>query len=163
MSLRDQLQRVGIWPESDGVRTLGRSITLAAVVGVVAGLGAIVFHVIAYGVIRFALADVVELHFIHLYAVLFVIEVGIMLVCGWLRPREKAWAFTRDEQVDMTPWPYAKPLAVTLFSCVVATYLLFSPIGVASGEGLGALFGGLIGAVVLVNAVVWARAVRLTR
>ena len=121
---------------------------------------AIVFHVIAYGVIRFALADVVDLHFIHLYAVLFVIEVGIMLVCGWLRPREEAWSFKRNEQVDMTPWPYAKPLAVTLLSCVVATYLLFSPIGVASGEGLGALFSILIAALVLINALVWARAIR---
>ena len=115
----------------------------------------IVFHVVAYGVIRFGLSDVVTLHFIHLYAVLFVIEVGIMLVCGWLRPREEAWQFTRNEKVDLTPWPYAKPLAVTLFSCVVVTYLLFSPIGLASGEGFGLLFGALLGGIGLANAMVW--------
>ena len=115
----------------------------------------IVFHVIAYGVVRFALADVVTLHFIHLYAVLFVIEVGIMLVCGWLRPRETAWQFTRNEQVDMTEWRFAKPLAVTLFSCVVATYLLFSPLGVASAEGPGMPFGALLGTLGLANAIVW--------
>jgi SSS family solute:Na+ symporter len=121
----------------------------------------IVFHVVAYGVIRFALSDVVTLHFIHLYAVLFVIEVAIMLACGWLAPREEAWSFKRDEKVDMTPWRFAKPLAVTLFSCVVATYLLFSPLGVA-GEGPGALFWSLIGAVVAANALVWVFAARLT-
>lgn len=121
----------------------------------------IVFHVFAYGVIRFALSDVVTLHFIHLYAVLFVVEVAIMLVCGWLAPREEAWKFTRNEQVDMTPWRYAKPLAVTLFSCVVATYLLFSPLGVA-GEGPGAFYWALNGALLFVNVAVWVIAARLT-
>lgn len=116
----------------------------------------IVFHVIAYGLIRFVFDEVFTLHFIHLYAVLFVIEVAIMLACGWLRPREEAWLFTRDEKVDLTPWRHAKPLAATLFSCVVATYLLFSPLGLASSSGPGLLFGVLISALVLINAVVWA-------
>ena len=120
----------------------------------------IVFHVIAYGLLRFVFDDVVTLHFIHLYAVLFVIEVGIMLACGAFAPREEAWEFTRNEQVDMTPWRFAKPLAVTLFSCVIATYLLFSPFGVASAEGPGLLFGVLIGALVAGNVVVWGLAAR---
>ena len=123
----------------------------------------IVFHVIAYGLIRFVFDDVVTLHFIHLYAVLFWIEVGIMLVCGWLAPREEAWRFARDEQVDMTPWRFARPLAVTLMSCVVATYLLFSPLGLASTRGIEALFAALIGALVIGNVVVWTLAARLTR
>lgn len=117
----------------------------------------IVFHVIAYGLLRFALEDVVTLHFIHQYAVLFVIEVGIMLACGAWRPRETAWQFTRNEQVDMTQWRYAHTLAVTLLSCVVATYLLFSPIGVVGGWS--AWFAPLMGALVLANAAVWVRAV----
>ncbi len=120
----------------------------------------IVFHVIAYGLIRFVFDDVITLHFIHLYAVLFVIEVGIMLICGWLKPREQAWEFTRNEQVDMTPWRFAKPLAVTLFSCVVATYLLFSPIGLASGAGLGAMFTASIALLVIGNIAVWVFAAR---
>ena len=73
----------------------------------------IVFHVLAYGLIRFVFDDVITLHFIHLYAVLFAIEVAIMLVCGWIAPRDRDWQFTRNEQVDLTPWPYAKPLAAT--------------------------------------------------
>lgn len=119
----------------------------------------IVFHVIAYGVIRFALAEVVTLHFIHLYAVLFVIEVGIMMVCGRLAPRRTAWSFTPNAQVDMTPWRFAKPLALTLFSCVVATYLVFSPLGVASTAGPGAIFAMLIAALIVGNGVIWALAV----
>jgi SSS family solute:Na+ symporter len=63
----------------------------------------------------------------------------------------------------MTEWRFARPLAVTLFSCVVATYLLFSPIGLASGAGVGALFAGLIGALAIGNAAVWAFAAKPKR
>ncbi len=120
----------------------------------------IIFHVVAYGLLRFVFDDVVTLHFIHLYAVLFWIEVGIMLACGWLRPREEAWQFARNEKVDMTPWRFAKPLAITLFSLVVATYLLFSPIGVASENGPSALFGPLLAALAIGNVVIWGLAAR---
>ena len=120
----------------------------------------IVFHVIAYGLIRFVFDGVITLHFIHVYAVLFAIEVAIMLACGWLAPRERAWSFAPKAQVDMTPWAFARPLAVTLFSCVVAVYLLFSPLGVANVGGPEVLFWALIGGLILVNAAVWIVAVR---
>lgn len=119
---------------------------------------AIIFHVIAYGLLRFVLEDVVTLHFIHQYAVLFGIEIGIMLACGALWPRKEAWQFTRNEQVDMTQWRFARPLAVTLLSCVVATYLLFSPIGVVGGWSVW--FAPLIGALAAVNTAMWAGALR---
>lgn len=120
----------------------------------------IVFHVVTYGLLRFVFDDVVTLHFIHQYAVLFVIEVGIMLACGRLVPREEAWRFTRKEEVDLTPWRFAKPLALTLFSAVVATYLLFSPVGVASEKGPGWLFAFLILALVAGNLALWALSLR---
>ncbi len=120
----------------------------------------IVFHVIAYGLLRFVFDDVVTIHFLHQYAILFVIEVAIMLGCGWIAPRKTAWQFTRNEQVDLTPWRFAKPLAVTLFSCVVATYLLFSPIGAASPDGPGTLFAGLMGALFAGNVGLWALSLR---
>lgn len=115
----------------------------------------IVFHVIAYGLLRFVFDDVVTIHFLHQYACLFVIEVGIMLACGRIAPRETAWQFTRNEKVDLTEWRYAKPLAVTLFSCVVATYLLFSPIGAAQVGGPGVVFAGSLAALVLANVAIW--------
>ncbi|MEM6585886.1 MAG: solute:sodium symporter family transporter, partial [Pseudomonadota bacterium] len=100
----------------------------------------------------------VTLHFIHQYAVLFVIEIAIMLACGAWRPRKEAWEFTRNEKVDMTEWRFARPLAVTLLSCVVATYLLFSPIGVVGGWSVW--FTQLIAALAVVNTVVWGGALR---
>ena len=120
----------------------------------------IVFHVIAYGLLRFVFDDVVTLHFLHQYALLFVIEVGIMLACGAIVPREEAWRFTRNEMVDMTEWRFAKPLAGTLLSCVVATYLLFSPIGVAGADGVGVWFVPLLCVLALINAIVWGLSAR---
>lgn len=120
----------------------------------------IVFHVIAYGLLRFVLDDVVTMHFLHQYAVLFAIEVAIMLACGRIAPRKRAWRFTPRHEVDLAPWRFARPLAVTLFSCVVAVYLLFSPIGIAGQGGAGGTLGGLLGALVIANAALWAFAVR---
>ncbi len=109
----------------------------------------IIFHVATYGLLRFVFDDIVTLHFLHQYAILFVIEVGIMLVTGWWRPRSTSWQFTPNEKVDMTPWPFARPLAITLFSCVIGLYLLFSPIGLAGT--IGATFYTLIVLLLVAN------------
>lgn len=114
----------------------------------------IVFHVLAYGVIKFALADIVTLHFLHLYAILFAIEVAIMLVAGHLAPRAQAWTLAASPQVDMTPWRFARPVAFSLLSLVVAVYVLFSPVGLANGQ-LGWGFALSIGGLIAANLLAW--------
>ena len=116
----------------------------------------IIFHVIAYGLLRFVFDEAITLHFLHQYAILFAVEVAIMLVLGYRRPRETAWKFTPNAKVDLTPWRFAKPLAATLFSCVVVLYLLFSNIGLASGDGLSSLFYTLLLSLILANIIYWA-------
>ncbi len=113
----------------------------------------IVFHVIAYGLAKFVFDDYVTLHFLHLYAVLFFIEVGIMLVIGNISPRETPWEYVRRDLVDLTPWRFALPVAFTLLSAVVFLYLLFSPVGLV--DGVRGLFWALVGGLVLVNLGVW--------
>lgn len=113
------------------------------------------FHIIAYGLLRFVFDDSVTLHFLHQYAILFVIEVGIMLAVGRWRPREQPWTFIPASKVDMTPWRFVRPLSFTLFSCVVALYLLFSPLGLASAQGTGSLFALLMAALAAANLAVW--------
>lgn len=89
----------------------------------------VVFHVLAYGLLQFVFE--VNISFIHVYAILFAIEVGIMWFIGFLYPMPVAWRYHREEVVDMTPWRHAKPTAILLVACIVATYFLFSPIGIA--------------------------------
>ncbi|WP_432201309.1 solute:sodium symporter family transporter [Erythrobacter sp. W53] len=120
----------------------------------------IILHVTAYGLIRFVFDDVITLHFIHLYAVLFVIEIAIMLAAGYWAPRKEAYVPPSKSEVDMTPWRFARPMAFTLFSCVVALYLLFSPIGVAQIGGAGALLAIMMAVLALANLAVWFLAAR---
>ena len=116
---------------------------------------AIIFHVIAYGLLRFVFDEDVTIHFLHVYAILFAIEVAIMLIIGSLRPRSEDWSYQPRRLLDLTPWRFAVPCAVTLMSCVVALYLLFSPIGLVGG--LSAAFWPLIALLLLINILVWAR------
>ena len=111
------------------------------------------FHVIAYGLLKFVLDDVVTVHFIHLYGILFVAEVLIMLVIGYFFPVSTPWTYQNNEKVDMQPWRLGVPCATTLFSCVIGLYLLFSPVGIVGG--LSQLFLPLVGGLIAVNIAVW--------
>ena len=113
----------------------------------------IVFHIVAYGLFQFVLDERIDLHFLHLYAVLFVIEIGLMLLIGYLKPRQQDWNYHSRELIDLTPWRLAIPCATTLLSCVVALYLLFSPIGLV--DGLSAAFAPLLGLILLLNIATW--------
>ncbi len=111
------------------------------------------FHIVAYGLFQFALKDVVPIHFLHLYAILFFLEVGIMLGIGRLYPRRKPGVTPPVNKVDLTPWRYAVPCAFTLMSCVVLVYCLFSKVGLVGG--LGPAFGIITSVLVLLNITVW--------
>lgn len=113
----------------------------------------IVFHILAYGIFQFGPDGLITIHFLHLYAILFFIEVGIMLAIGYFWPTASDWSYANHNKVDMTPWRFAIPCATTLMSCVIGVYLLFSPIGLV--DGLSALFWPLITLLIAINVIVW--------
>ncbi|MDC6459548.1 solute:sodium symporter family transporter [Luminiphilus sp.] len=121
---------------------------------------AIGFHLIAYALLQFVFKDVVNIHFLHLYAILFASEVAILLLIGHLRPAQ-ARSTTRSAPVDMTPWVFAKACSFSLFSCVVLLYMVFSPLGLAGGSG--GLFTTLTALLVVINVLVWVRALAADR
>jgi len=94
---------------------------------------AIIFHIVAYGLIQFVFKP--DIHFIHVYAILFVSEVVIMAMIGYYAPLAKAWRYEQNSKVDLTPWKYALPTAIILFSLIVLLYILFSPLGLVHGIG----------------------------
>jgi SSS family solute:Na+ symporter len=112
------------------------------------------FHLIAYGLLQFVFKDAVDVHFLHLYAILFVVEVGILLATGYFLPRREAWRYSSSHRVPMEPWRFRIPCAATLLSCVVALYLLFSPVGLVGG--LSDSFWPLIVLLVVGNSGLWA-------
>jgi solute:Na+ symporter, SSS family len=113
----------------------------------------IVFHIIAYGIFQFVFKEVVPIHFLHLYAILFIIEVMMMLCIGLWRPRLGSATSPVKAMVDLTPWAYGKPCAVTLLSCVIALYVIFSPIGLVGGGS--AYFETILLTLAAFNAALW--------
>ena len=111
------------------------------------------FHIIAYGLFQFVLSDVIQIHFLHLYAILFIIEILMMLIIGKLQPREEAWTYHQSDIVNLTPWRFAVPCATTLLSCVVGLYVLFSPIGLV--DGISAAFTPIMSLLLFANIGIW--------
>ncbi|WP_257535815.1 solute:sodium symporter family transporter [Mesobacillus foraminis] len=95
----------------------------------------IIFHVITYYMLVWGTDHLfnvtVPIHFIHIYAILFAVEVAMMLVIGKLKPREVAYQFKADPKVSMEPWKYTLPFSIMLLALVAVTYVIFSPIGLA--------------------------------
>ncbi len=117
------------------------------------------FHIVAYGLLQFVFKEQVQIHFLHLYAILFFIEVGLMLAIGLWRPRVKAWEYTTSSKVNMQPWRFAAPCAVTLLSCVVCLYVTFSPLGLVGGGS--PLMTPVLVVITLFNLTLWWRAIAI--
>ncbi len=117
------------------------------------------FHIVAYGLLQFVFKEQVQIHFLHLYAILFFIEVGLMLAIGLWRPQVKAWEYTTSSKVNMQPWRFAAPCAVTLLSCVVCLYVTFSPLGLVGGGS--PLMTPVLVVLTLFNLTLWWRAIAI--
>ncbi|MEO1045485.1 MAG: solute:sodium symporter family transporter [Pseudomonadota bacterium] len=93
----------------------------------------ILFHVAAYGALRFIPALDTGLNFVHLYAILFVVEIGFMAALSEGLGSGATGDDDRVHPVDLTPWRYAGPVSIILVAAIIAIYLLFSPIGLVGG------------------------------
>ncbi|MGE0621010.1 MAG: solute:sodium symporter family transporter [Pseudomonadales bacterium] len=92
-------------------------------------LAAMGFHLVAYGLLTFVWDSGV--HFIHLYAILFAVEIGIMAISARRHPGDPLVP-PDAHAVDMTPWRHRHAVSVLLLAAMVGIYVLFSPFGVAS-------------------------------
>lgn len=105
----------------------------------------IIFHVIAYALLRFYFE--IDIHFVHVYAILFVAEFALMLLIGYWKPNQKTWTLTKNEDVDLTPWKYAYTASIWLIAAIVILYLTFSKVGLVNG--ISTNYYLTVGAVVL--------------
>ena len=65
-------------------------------------------------------------HFLDIMAILFLLNVGIMLVIGKLNPRKEAYVQEYTEQVDITPWKYVKQAGIAICIIVIGVYIYFA-------------------------------------
>jgi len=65
-------------------------------------------------------------HFLHVMAVLFVLNIIIMLTIGKFSPRKEAYVLHYSKEVDITPWKFLKPMAITICILVLSIYIYFA-------------------------------------
>lgn len=65
------------------------------------------------------------LPFLDVMAILFLLNVVIMLIIGFLKPRKEPYIQEYTEQVDITPWKYVKVTGVIVCVIVIGTYVYF--------------------------------------
>ncbi|NHF60593.1 solute:sodium symporter family transporter [Flavobacteriaceae bacterium TP-CH-4] len=64
-------------------------------------------------------------HFLHIMGILFVVNVGIMLLVGRLKPKTDVPTELQTDQIDTTPWKYALLAGGIITAMVLSTYLIF--------------------------------------
>lgn len=67
-------------------------------------------------------------HFLHVMAILFVLNVVIMLIIGKFKPRTEDFVQQYTEQVDITPWKFVKQVGIVICLIVILIYIYFSPL-----------------------------------
>jgi len=65
-------------------------------------------------------------HFLHVMAILFVFNVGVMLIIGKLYPRAVPFELEYTKKVDIVPWKAVKVVGGLICAIVIATYIYFS-------------------------------------
>jgi SSS family solute:Na+ symporter len=65
-------------------------------------------------------------HFLHVMAILFLLNVAIMLLIGKFYPRKEAFTLAYTEQVDITPYKYVKTYGLAIVIIVLLTYVVLS-------------------------------------
>jgi len=92
---------------------------------------AILSGVLLYSISQFVLKPFVfgadhYPHFLHVMAILFVVNVSVMLLIGRFYPREEAFRLRFTETVDITPWKYLKVVSIGITLIVIGIYIFFS-------------------------------------
>ena len=99
---------------------------VAAKVGLIGGVAIIA---IGYFVPPFNLV-VESMHEFYFLGTVFMWLLIIMMVIGTIAPRSEEWTQQDAKAVDLTPWKYAKPMAIVLAILVLLIYVTFADFSV---------------------------------
>ncbi|MGB5667873.1 MAG: solute:sodium symporter family transporter [Maribacter sp.] len=87
---------------------------IGAKIGLLFGL---LFYIITYYVIQ------LDLHFIHIWGVEFILNIVVMHLASALFPKEPKFEMMDAGILDLKPWKYAKPFSLFLIVVTVILYL----------------------------------------
>jgi SSS family solute:Na+ symporter len=104
---------------------------LTKYVPAVAAKIAIISGVVLYSISQFILKPFVVgaddyPHFLHVMAILFVLNVLIMLIIGKYRPRKEAFELQYTNEVNITPWKHLNKVGIAICVIVLGIYIYFA-------------------------------------
>tara|TARA_R110002050_G_scaffold204522_2_gene340048 strand:+ start:40234 stop:41886 length:1653 start_codon:yes stop_codon:yes gene_type:complete len=65
-------------------------------------------------------------HFLHNMAILFVLNIVIMLVIGYFKPRKEPYVLEYTNQVSIEPYKYVKQVGLAICVIVISIYIYFA-------------------------------------
>lgn len=65
-------------------------------------------------------------HFLDIMAILFILNIIIMLIIGKIKPRETPYIQEYTEQVDISPWGYVNQASLIICVIVISVYFYFA-------------------------------------
>jgi len=107
--------------------TCKRVPAIAAKTALFCGLG-----IISIGYFVVPVAQVVDQYLggFHFLGLVFMVLMLMLVIWGVIAPNQKEWVQIHSGEVDLTPWPYAKPLCGLLICITVTIYSLFADFSV---------------------------------
>lgn len=104
---------------------------LTKYVPAIAAKVAIISGVVLYSISQFILKPFLVgsddyPHFLHIMAILFVLNVLIMLLIGKYYPRKEVYQQEYTEQVDIAPWKYLNTVGIGICIIVLGIYIYFA-------------------------------------
>ncbi len=97
---------------------------LAAKIGIISG---VVLYSISQFILKpFVFGDSHYPHYLHVMAILFVLNVIVMLLIGYFKPRKEAYTISYSRDVDISPWKYVYWAGGFIVVIVFSIYAYFS-------------------------------------
>ncbi len=97
---------------------------IAAKIGIISGS---VLYIISQFILKpYLVGEENYPHFLHVMAILFVLNILIMLLIGKLYPRTEDYQQAYTKQVDITPWKHLNTVGIGICLIVIAIYIYFA-------------------------------------
>jgi solute:Na+ symporter, SSS family len=97
---------------------------IGAKVGIISGS---VLYIISQFIVKpYIVGEENYPHFLHVMAILFVLNVLIMLLIGKYKPRTEAYVQEYTKQVDITPWKHLNSIGILICIIVLGIYIYFA-------------------------------------
>ncbi|MEX0289418.1 MAG: solute:sodium symporter family transporter [Flavobacteriaceae bacterium] len=92
---------------------------IGAKIGLAFGL---LFYIFTYYIFE------VDLHFVHIWGIEFVLNIAIMHLASWLLPKDAPFVMKDAGLLDLRPWKYAKAFSAFLIIFTIILYLLLGKV-----------------------------------